>query len=326
MKNKRADPTISIVIPIYNVEKYLSKCLDSLLSQTFENFEAILVDDGSTDDSYIICKKYENLDGRIKVYHKNNGGLSDARNFGIKHATCDYIVFVDSDDYVDSDYLMCLWKTHIDYNADLVVSGVIRETENGKVSSIVGSEEIRLYSAKEALKESCYGENIPIYAWGKLYTKKSLLKHPYPVGKYHEDVWTTYLLIDEANVIAAVPEKNYHYIQRENSILHSNKFSTKYFDSIEGAIQIKSYVEEKYPELITASLARLLIESNALLHRACRYPSNYIQASRMVDSFLEGNWKIALCDKKNNGKVRAEMLLYKISHKLYRISYLALTK
>ena len=123
---------ISIVVPIYNMEKYLDKCVNSIISQTYKNIEIILVDDGSTDLSYDICEKYKKLDNRIKVYHKTNGGLSDAKNFGIKHASGKYIGFVDSDDWIEPMMYEILYKNIKEKNADIAICGRYIDYENGK--------------------------------------------------------------------------------------------------------------------------------------------------------------------------------------------------
>lgn len=314
-------PLISVVVPIYNVEEYVGKCIESLIRQTFTSIEIVLVDDGSTDKSFNICKKYQEQDCRIKLFHKANGGLSDARNYGVLHCECKYVVFVDSDDYVDTSYIDNLWAAHEKYkSAGLIVAGVIRQDEAGNELSMIGDNTTNILSAKQGIAHMCYGNTVPVYAYAKLYKRESLLKYPYPVGKIHEDVWTTYLLIDDAKLIVTIEDKNYHYIQRGNSILHS-KFSPKYYDAINGAKQLLVFVQKNYPDITNAAIARLLIESNALLHRASSSLSDFQASKKIVRKYLKGYWKNGLSDKHLNHRVRLEMILFRISPLLYRYGY-----
>lgn len=151
---------ISVVIPIYNVEKYLRKCVDSVLNQTISNYEIILVDDGSPDGCPAICDAYAAKYPNVIALHKANGGLSDARNYGVQHASADYVVFVDSDDYVEPEYLESLWKLHVKYGADIAVQGVRRETESGKLLNTVESSVEHALAPKDALARMLIGKRL----------------------------------------------------------------------------------------------------------------------------------------------------------------------
>ena len=205
---------ISVVIPVYNVEKYLKKCVDSILNQTISNYEIILVDDGSPDDCPVICDAYAAMHHNVIALHKANGGLSDARNYGVQHASAEYVVFVDSDDYVDPEYLENLWKLHVKYGADIAVQGVQRETENGKLMNVIESSVEYNTVPKGAIELMLNGQKMGVFAYAKLYPKKILLKTPFPVGKLHEDIFTTYLLLDQGTKISVGTESNYHYLIR----------------------------------------------------------------------------------------------------------------
>ena len=131
MKSIKSNPEISIVVPVFNVEKFLKKCIESIISQSFSNFEVLLVNDGSTDGSLDICLQYTKIDDRVKVINKKNGGLSDARNAGIKYATGKYICFIDSDDFIEKEYLQKLYKNIVKYNSDVSMCEYFITDENG---------------------------------------------------------------------------------------------------------------------------------------------------------------------------------------------------
>ena len=160
---------ISVIVPVYNVEKYLRKCLDSILNQTYQNFEVILVNDGSTDDSGKICNEYALRNPVIKAFHKKNGGLSEARNYGVVYAKGEYVTFIDSDDYIDYHYLERMKKALNLSNADIVIVGQIDETEDGNILGIKGDskEEIKILSPMQTLEKMCYEREIGSSAWGK---------------------------------------------------------------------------------------------------------------------------------------------------------------
>lgn len=216
-------PVISIIIPVYNVEKYLRRCLDSIVSQTWRNLEIILVDDGSTDNSGQICDEYVGKDRRIQVIHQENGGLSEARNTGIRAATADYIVFVDSDDYVGKQYVQRLAWILLRNNADIAVCGYYR----GKRVAFPERRrrgEIRSFDAKTMLK-NWHGKykHLETVSWNKLYKRSLFVENDiyYPAGYFYEDVQTTHLLIDKALKIVMTKEKLYYYYQGEDGITHT---------------------------------------------------------------------------------------------------------
>jgi glycosyltransferase involved in cell wall biosynthesis len=209
-----------VVVPIYKVEKYIDKCINSIINQTYKNLEIILVDDGSPDNCPQICDEYAKKDNRIKVIHKENGGLSDARNRGIKEARGEYIGFVDSDDYIDDgmyEYLYNLIKKH---NAEISICGFKEVDENGKAIKEKKSECINEYSSIEALEILAEDIIITNHAWNKLYKRELFVKNSieYPVGKIMEDISTTYKLFEESNRIVLGDEIQYYYLIRETSI------------------------------------------------------------------------------------------------------------
>ena len=211
---------ISIIIPVYKVEKYLKKCIESVLNQTYTNLQIILVDDGSPDNCGKICDEYAKKDSRIEVIHKANGGLSDARNVGISKAKGRYIGFVDSDDYIKEDMYEILLNLIKKYDADVSICNLydvidgneyIRNKENG----------IREYSRLDILKEVLLDKNIQSYAWNKLYKKELFDEIKYPIGKKYEDIGTTFYVFEKCNKIVVTSEPEYYYLKRSDSLVNN---------------------------------------------------------------------------------------------------------
>lgn len=211
---------IAIIIPIYNVEKYIFDCIDSVIVQTYTNLEIILVDDGSPDKCPQICDEYAEKDTRIIVLHKENGGLSDARNYGVENAKSDYVMFMDSDDYVDENYVLSLAQLMIKYDADISCSPLIFEYENGEKKNRLPFEEkcIDAPEAQQMVMRAQYG--IGVTACSKLFPKTLLLANPFPKGQIHEDIAVAWDLFAKVKLVAITPLATYHYIQRNESITH----------------------------------------------------------------------------------------------------------
>ena len=238
---------ISIIIPVYKVEKYLEKCIESVLKQTYTNLQIILVDDGSPDNCGKICDEYAKKDSRIEVIHKANGGLSDARNVGISKAKGRYIGFVDSDDYIKEDMYEILLNLIKKYDADVSICNLydvidgnecIRNKENG----------IREYSRLDILKEVLLDKNIQSYAWNKLYEKELFDEIKYPIGKKYEDIGTTFYLFEKCNKIVVTSEPEYYYLKRADSLVNNVTEST-ILDYTEIIIQRYLYIKQNIKEL-----------------------------------------------------------------------------
>ena len=178
-------PKISIIVPVYNVEKYLEKCVKSILNQTFTDFELILVDDGTPDSSGVICDQFAEKDERIKVIHKKNGGLSDARNTGIEVAKGEYIGFVDSDDYIAEDMYELLYTNIVNEEADLSICGIYDVYENKEAQKRI--RQYMILNKFEAIKVILEAKIVSVHAVNKLYKKELFTHVRYPVGKITED-------------------------------------------------------------------------------------------------------------------------------------------
>ena len=238
---------ISIIIPVYKVEKYLEKCIQSVINQTYENLQIILVDDGSPDNCGKICDEYAKKDHRIEVIHKSNGGLSDARNKGLEIAKGEYIGFVDSDDYIEADMYEVLYNLLKQYNADVSICNFYTVSQ-GKISIKNADNGINEYNRIEILKEILLDRNIQSYAWNKLYKKELFDEIKYPIGKKYEDIGTTFYLLEKCNKVVVTGKSEYYYINRQDSIVNNVTEST-ITDYIELIIQRYDYIEENIKEL-----------------------------------------------------------------------------
>lgn len=216
------DKLISVIVPVYKVEKYLERCVESIRNQTYSNIEIILVDDGSPDSCPTVCDRYAEKDGRIRVIHKENGGLSDARNVGIDAACGEYIGFVDSDDYIHSEMYENLVRSIKKTGAEIAVCGVRKVYDTDPEEQPVRDQDkVKVCSGIQAVKNifepDLYLQSV--VAWNKLYRKELFDNVRYPVGKLHEDEFTTYKLLNKCKKVVYIEEKYYYYYQRTDSIM-----------------------------------------------------------------------------------------------------------
>lgn len=224
---------ISVIVPVYNVEKYLPQCIDSILNQTIKNLEIILVDDGSLDNSGKICDEFSKKDDRIVVIHKENNGLSSARNAGLEIAKGNYIGFIDSDDWLDEHMYEILLKLLKENNSDISCCNFFKATDNKDKIPSATNEIVKSYNNIEGLN-NFYNDLYPqtVVAWNKLYKRDLFENISYPIGKIHEDEGTTYKLYYRANKITYTNRALYYYRTTPNSITTS-KFNKKRLDIID---------------------------------------------------------------------------------------------
>lgn len=241
-------PLLSIIVPIYNVEQYLDRCIQSILNQTYQNLEIILVDDGATDCSGAIADSYAAKDKRIKVFHKENGGLSDARNYGLEHVTGDYILFIDSDDFIVN--IMCerLITVASSNNADIVSCNyyIYRGDDDISIHTMSVQDDKRTFTGMDMLryyllKTEPFDLNV---VWNKIF-KLDLFNGVEPVrfpkGRVQEDNFTIFRLFLNANSIVTVNEPLYYYVQRAGSIMAN--FTRRFMiDTIESHMYMSDYL------------------------------------------------------------------------------------
>lgn len=279
---------ISVIVPIYKVEEYLYRCVDSIINQTYTNLEIILVDDGSPDNCPMICDEYAKKDIRIRVVHKKNGGLSDARNAGLDIATGEYIMFIDSDDFVDIEMMESMMKNMIDNNVDMVVCNIKYVYEDREV--VKYNQADRILDRYEAMEEYLKDGVVQAVAWNKLYKKSLINNMRYKVGKTNEDEFFTYKVVDKTEKIYYNSSPFYNYIQRDSSIM--GKYSIKRLDGVEASYERLNFIKEKYPSLY-------LSEKRTFLN-LCIYSYQMILKNKNIDSDNKGKNLLSSYVKKLN--------------------------
>lgn len=298
---------ISVIVPVFNVEAYLDRCVESIVGQSYRDLEIILVDDGSEDHSPQMCDAWAKKDERIQVIHQKNGGLSDARNAGVTRATGDYIVFVDSDDLIHPQMVELLYKALMLHHADVVECGFLKFSDYYNISTapqtIVNLIEL---TPENALTELMLERRIHQIAWNKLYRKKLLAGVPFPVGKICEDEFWTYKILAKATKIVSFSTALYFYYQREGSIIHT--YSLKRLVCIEAFQERLGFVKKNYPSLYPLA--------NKSYLSACFYHFQKLCAFQHVDVNREA--RKDLISQFRNGDIDA---LFSLANWKYKIWY-----
>lgn len=242
----KEEKKISIIIPIYNVEKYLPACVESILQQTYKNLEVILVDDGSPDRCPVICDELAQKDGRIRVIHQKNKGLSGARNTGIDNAQGDYLIFVDSDDTVEQTLVEELYTYAEKWNCAIVACGRNYIFEDGQIVCKIAHDESKVYGFEEAMQEMNSFRLFDMSAWAKIYRKELFEDIRFPEGKLSEDYYIMYKLFDKAQTIGYVAKPLYNYLQRQSSISRNKKINHDFADAAKKQME---FLDDKYPQM-----------------------------------------------------------------------------
>lgn len=243
------NPTISIIVPVYNVGYYLRNCLESILAQTFTDFEVIVVNDGSTDSSGVICDEFADQDNRIKVIHKDYGGVSSARNAGLNKANGDFIGFVDGDDKIETEMYEKLYKLCLETGSDISICKLGREIDGRLINPNLDKEAIIELSNEEAMRELFKGKLFRFSLCNKLFRKQCFSGVTFPEGRIHEDLSTTYKLFGNTGKSVYTSYIGYIYVKRSQSILTS-QFSSKRLDAFIGWEEIFEYMNSKYKQLL----------------------------------------------------------------------------
>ena len=272
---------ISVIVPIYDVEEYLDRCVESIVNQTYRNLEIILVDDGSPDNCPQLCDSWAEKDNRIKVVHKENGGLSDARNAGMPFATGEIISFIDSDDWIELDmYEEMLNRMQAD-NSDIISCGVKWVEEDGSLIRDFTSEN-EVLDTKTAMKELLNDSKLKQHVWNKIYKYDLIKDIPFEKGKYHEDVFWSYQVVGIAKKVSIVNKSFYNYVQRSNSIMGEG-FSAKRLDALDANRQRCEYMKEHLPELYDNALYVYIGSCHYQLQ--CAVKAN--QPKEVIDNILD---------------------------------------
>ncbi len=302
---------VSIIVPVYNVEKFLPRCIQSIKEQTYKNLEVIFVDDGSTDNSGKLCDEYVKTDYKAKVIHKKNGGLSSARNIGIKSATGNAVFFLDSDDYLTVDCIERCVKLLESKKADVAIIQImyISEQEN-KELKVKSNENIVILTPQQAIEESLYQIKYTCCAPAKLYKREIISNIHFPEGHLSEDLATCHLFLNNASRVIYSNYYGYFYRQRSGSIMH--KFDPKRMDALEWALEIEEFCKVYYPEIINATICRTF---NVAIHLLLDMPidkNSYKDYRDTVWKQIYRTRKTVIFDKKtrNREKIAAFLSLF----------------
>lgn len=317
------DDLVSIVVPIYNVEKYLKQCIESLINQTYKNIEIILVNDGSQDNCSSICNNYAYNDKRIKLINKENGGLSSARNAGIDIAKGKYICFVDGDDFVNEEYIQIMYNKIKKNKADIVICNYQRVVDIKDINKNGNSEKEWILSGKEECK-NIYNKSKYVYtivAWNKLYKMEMWKNIKFPVGKVHEDEFITYKLLYNSNRVINLEKKLYYYRIVPNSIMNKKINETK-LNALEALEERINFFKEK-EDIELKNLTVLRLECTSL-RIAFKYKmANMNELSDYCYDVFKKYYKVAKKIKKISFIQRSQLFMAfyfkKIYFKLYKL-------
>lgn len=249
---------ISVIVPVYQVEKYLDRCVASLVAQTYRELEIILVDDGSPDRCGAMCDAWASRDSRIVVVHKENGGLSDARNAGMRVARGELIAFVDSDDWVEPTMYASLYNRMLETGSDIASCGALRvwedNTPNCMMTKLNGDHVLEKVDAMKALIDTSY---LVMTVWNKLYRRRTIQNVWFPIGKINEDEFWSWKVIARADRVATLQKPYYNYLQRSGSIM-SAQASKEPMLVIEAKCERHDYIVENMPALKNDSCKDLI--------------------------------------------------------------------
>ena len=276
-------PLVSVIIPIYNVEEYLSECINSIISQTYRNIEIILVDDGSPDASGSICDEYALKDERIRVVHKKNGGLSSARNAGLEIANGQYITFVDSDDWVAPTFLDEHVSQILEYCGDISFGGKILYTSH-EIQEELCPIRNEVVGPEEIVSRMIYDREIGVSAWGKVYKKELFDEIRFPEGEIHEDVAIIYTVIAKCTKVCVISKALYYYRNNPGGIskqFYSHKYDVVFFHDISNEL----FVEEFFPGVIDFTKAATATSCFDMVMKIAKTPHGISEFDKELNKY-----------------------------------------
>lgn len=305
---------ISVIVPIYKVEKYLCRCIESIIGQTYDNLEIILVDDGSPDKCPEICDKYAALDSRIVVLHTPNGGVSAARNQALAVSDGQYLTFVDGDDFVAPDYIKCLYHLLTVTGADISICGSQNIREDVPENNVSFAEYtakdtggITLFSPEEALCSLLYQVPFDAAPWGKLFKRKFFESIRFPIGCWYEDFAVMPQIFARAKCIAYCPYAGYGYVQRQAGTTLKS-FSPEKMQLLDIAEANETFITEKYPELLPAAYSRVVRANLHVYSQIPLHPRYRAYRKRIIKNVCMRR-KAVLSDKKTRTGTRLALLM-----------------
>ncbi len=308
-------PKVSVVVPIYKVENYLRRCIESIINQTYTNLEIILVDDGSPDNCGDICEEYVLQDNRIKVIHKENGGLSDARNFGMKYVNGEYIVFVDSDDWLELNMIEYMIKLSNEYNGDIVQVGFYYAYKDYLLYDDRYFSEYDkpvILDNYSLMKELVVNEKVKNFAWGKLYKTELIKDIPFKKGVLFEDIFWAHQVMQRVNKYVLSNKPLCYYLQREDSIVAT--YTTRNLDIIEGLKERHKFIDKYYHDLSNESykliLKTSLLHYNLLLRNKDK--DKECIHRKKIEAYIKNNFKQILEATADDKDLRNKLKLFNI--------------
>jgi glycosyltransferase involved in cell wall biosynthesis len=302
---KSNNPVISVVVPVYNVELYLKRCINSIIEQSYANIEIILVDDGSTDGSPEICDSYAKTDSRIRVLHKENGGLSSARNAGVDIMRGEYVLFIDSDDYIDKDMISKLYLVAQDKEADIATCQFIKVFDDGRHEYFSDNQNMNIWTGEQSLVQMFYPGGIGWSACNKIYRATLFENIRYVEGIYGEDMATTYKLYEKCKVVVETPYRLYFYYIRNNSIT-GQKSAKRAHDAVINTENMAKYFSEFHPDMQKVPLAYygkiapnflvtlVVADEYKEIQEKCIYAIKHYSNLALKADFVKGKYKFAI--------------------------------
>ncbi len=324
-------PLISVIVPVYNIMKYLPRCVDSLCAQTYQNLEILLVDDGSTDGTSRLCDELAERDERIRVFHKENGGSSSARNLGIAHSRGEYIGFVDSDDYVEPTMYEELYKGIVDFQAEIAQIGRNEIDEQGNLMPDICEPPVeRIFILSEEFLKELLMHRGDCSFCTKLVKRELLMKMHFPVGELNEDFKLLVQMLSDVKGIVSLPGQTYHVFYRMGSNTRKSDkkaFSRVYGDCVENADMVMEVVKRHHPELEKVAFRFGVFQRlEYLLHIPIEQMGPDTVQYRCIVKYMRKNWWKAMCNPILTAKNKVYHTLFAIAPKQVRVLHKRIKK
>lgn len=257
---KEKEPLITVIVPVFNIEKYVKTCISCLLRQTYKNLEILILNDGSTDGTGQICEDYKSIDSRIQVIHKQNTGQADSRNIGIDMAQGEYLTFVDGDDFITKDYIAFLYNLVVEYDAQISHCCMKRYWSDEELKKVLCDQKetysVKVFNSEEAIENLCYLKELNCAPCCKLYHRSIFEKIRFPIGYIYEDLACIYQTFHVAERIVFASKEKYFYFQRNESSLHGT-FNERKLARVKFSEEILEFIQLNYPDIILAGKCRL---------------------------------------------------------------------
>lgn len=311
---------VSVIVPIYKVEDYIHRCVDSILKQSYEKLEVILVDDGSPDNCGAICDEYKSRDERVKVIHKENGGLSAARNSGLDIVTGKYIMFVDSDDWLDLNAIQYLYQIIKEHDADVSAVGLLSVFDGTEIENVIYSNKVTVYDKSQALETFLFNGQLSPCACGKLWKSNLWSKVRFPEGRLFEDQFTIYKILDDAECSVLSENKMYFYFKREGSIGHS-EFSSRTYDLHDAIQEEYNYIVTKYPATEPNMIVAYITWEIVFINMMIRSDYKDEQIIKKVRNIARRNIYQCMSSRYINKTRKLQIVLFAYFYPLYVLTY-----